>query len=149
MHPATGSDAREGEVAIDLPARADASVYFIGTIRSPWASRADCPKRGDPFDGPVCRIEVLAEFAPALSGLEDQERVQVLYWMHLARRDLVVTHEGSGLVVPNDRHIAVVGLDDVVVVDTGDAVLVTDRAHAQDVKRIVAALQESGREHLT
>jgi mannose-1-phosphate guanylyltransferase len=86
----------------------------------------------------------VGDFASLADLLPGEAAVRVL-----GRRDLVVTHEGSGLVVPNDRHIAVVGLDDVVVVDTGDAVLVTDRAHAQDVKRIVAALQESGREHLT
>ena len=41
----------------------------------------------------------------------------------------------SGLVVPaSGRLVAVVGLDDVVVVDTPDALLVTSRAHAQRVK---------------
>jgi mannose-1-phosphate guanylyltransferase len=45
--------------------------------------------------------------------------------------------------------VAVVGLDDVVVVDTGDALLVTTRARAQDVKSIVAALTEDGHVGLT
>ena len=45
----------------------------------------------------------------------------------------------SGLVVPaGGRLVAVVGLDDVVVVDTPDALLVTSRAHAQRVKDLVA-----------
>jgi mannose-1-phosphate guanylyltransferase len=43
----------------------------------------------------------------------------------------------------------VVGLDDVVVVDTGDALLVTTRSRAQDVKSIVAALKEDGHVGLT
>ena len=47
------------------------------------------------------------------------------------------------------RVVAVVGLDDVVVVDTPDALLVTTRARAQDVKQIVAGLQETGRGELT
>ena len=46
------------------------------------------------------------------------------------------------------RTIAVVGLEDVVVVDTPDAVLVTSRARAQEVKAVVAALKESGRTDL-
>ena len=54
------------------------------------------------------------------------------------RRQLRARRAGSG------RVVAVVGLDDVVVVDTPDAVLVTTRARAQDVKRVVAALQEDG-----
>jgi mannose-1-phosphate guanylyltransferase len=45
--------------------------------------------------------------------------------------------------------VAVIGLDDVVVVDTPDALLVTTRARAQDVKQVVAELKESGRSDLT
>ncbi len=36
-----------------------------------------------------------------------------------------------------------------VVVDTPDALLVTTRARAQDVKRVVTALQEDGQSGLT
>ncbi|GAA4696100.1 mannose-1-phosphate guanylyltransferase [Nocardioides conyzicola] len=58
--------------------------------------------------------------------------------------------DSTGLVVPGSgRVVAVVGLDDVVVVDTPDALLVTTRARAQEVKQIVAALKESGRAGLT
>ena len=58
--------------------------------------------------------------------------------------------DSSGLVVPGSgRVVAVVGLDDVVVVDTPDALLVTTRARAQDVKQVVAALQEDGQAELT
>ena len=56
--------------------------------------------------------------------------------------------DASGLVVTGGRTIAVVGLEDVVVVDTPDAVLVTSRARAQEVKAVVAALKESGRTDL-
>src|SRR5690606_34932766 len=38
---------------------------------------------------PVCRIEIDEPWRPGLVGLERYERVEVLYWMHLARRDLV------------------------------------------------------------
>jgi len=44
--------------------------------------------------------------------------------------------------------LAVLGLDDVVVVDTPDAVLVTTRARAQDVKSVVEALRALGRSDL-
>jgi mannose-1-phosphate guanylyltransferase len=47
------------------------------------------------------------------------------------------------------RVVAVVGLDDIVVVDTADALLVTTRAHAQQVKQVVTDLQEDGRGDLT
>ena len=63
---------------------------------------------------------------------------------------LVKSIDSSGLVVPNSgRVVAVVGLDDIVVVDTPDAVLVTTRAHAQQVKQLVAGLQKDGAAELT
>ena len=63
---------------------------------------------------------------------------------------LVTAIDSSGLVVPaSGRTVSVIGLDDVVVVDTPDALLVTTRAHAQQVKQAVAALQARGRGDLT
>jgi mannose-1-phosphate guanylyltransferase len=62
----------------------------------------------------------------------------------------VVADASTGLVVPGgDRLVALVGVDDIVVVDTPDAVLVTTRERAQDVKALVDRLRESGRADLT
>jgi len=47
------------------------------------------------------------------------------------------------------RLVSVVGLDDVVVVETPDAVLVTRRERSQDVKKIVARLDRDGRTEQT
>lgn len=85
----TDSDMRPGEVAVPLPPTTGAGVYFIGRIRTPWRTRAECPKRGA-ADGPVCSIEVDERWHQALSGLDGHKRVQVMYWMHQARRDLVL-----------------------------------------------------------
>jgi mannose-1-phosphate guanylyltransferase len=68
----------------------------------------------------------------------------------LGDESLVVTSDASGLVVPAaGRTVAVVGLDDVVVVDTGDALLVTSYQRAQDVKAVVDELRRLGRTDLT
>jgi tRNA-Thr(GGU) m(6)t(6)A37 methyltransferase TsaA len=80
---------RPGEIVAELPRQADAGLYFIGTIRTPWTSRRECPKRGS-LDGPICTLEVDDRWRLALTGLAGHERLQVLYWMHRARRDLVV-----------------------------------------------------------
>jgi tRNA (adenine37-N6)-methyltransferase len=80
---------RPGELSATLPSEADAEVYFVGRIRTPWPTRAACPRRGDP-NGPECRIEIYARWQPALEGLADHPRLQVLYWMHEARRDLLI-----------------------------------------------------------
>ncbi len=80
---------RPGEVAIGLPAQTDAGVYFIGTIHTPWHTREECPKRGA-TDGPECSIAVDERWREALTGIAEHKRIQVLYWMHEARRDLVL-----------------------------------------------------------
>ncbi|HEY8720225.1 mannose-1-phosphate guanylyltransferase [Pengzhenrongella sp.] len=55
----------------------------------------------------------------------------------------------GSLVVPSaGRMVAVLGLDDVVIVDTPDALLVTTRARAQQVKDVVQALRTQGRTDL-
>lgn len=80
---------RPGEIAAPLPERRDAGLVFIGRIRTPFATRADCPRQGSP-DGPVCTLEIDPHFVPALQGLEAFARLEVIYWMHQARRDLLL-----------------------------------------------------------
>jgi tRNA-Thr(GGU) m(6)t(6)A37 methyltransferase TsaA len=95
------SGIRPGEVAVPLPDRADASLYFIGRIRTPWNSRKDAPKnaREARETGAVCTLEVDPRWQQALSGVETCSHLIVLYWMDRARRDLVVqapAHYSSG-----------------------------------------------------
>ncbi len=60
-----------------------------------------------------------------------------------------ILHDVTGAYVRgSDRLIAIVGVDDVVIVDTPDALLVTTRDRAQDVKVIVDRLAEEGRKEL-
>ena len=90
------SDIRPGEVAVTPPAPTDAGLVFIGRIHTPWIVRGEAPRQGS-ADGPVCRIEVFEPWVAALDGLERSERVEVLYWLHLARRDLVRQCRGGGV----------------------------------------------------
>lgn len=61
----------------------------------------------------------------------------------------VLAWETGGLAVPGSgRVVAVLGLKDVVVVDTPDALLVTTRDKAQEVKEIVDHLRSTGRADL-
>lgn len=75
---------------------------------------------------------LLADGSPGPTVLGDAGAVQAV--------------DSTGLVVPaGGRVVAVVGLDDVVVVDTPDALLVTTRERAQDVRQVVAGLRQAGR----
>jgi mannose-1-phosphate guanylyltransferase len=71
------------------------------------------------------------------------------------KNDLAILGEGarvladasSGIVITETgRTIALVGVRDIVVVDTGDALLVTTTANAQKVKAVVDALRIAGRD---
>jgi tRNA-Thr(GGU) m(6)t(6)A37 methyltransferase TsaA len=82
------NELRAAEVAVAPPAATDAGLVFIGRIHTPWTSRLVTPRQGR-LDGPLCRIEVFEPWVPALDGLERYERIEVIYWLHLSRRDLV------------------------------------------------------------
>ncbi len=88
------NEIRPGEVAVDPPPATDAGLVFIGVIRTSWASRLVTPRQGR-ADGPVCRIEIFEPWWPALDGVEKFERLEVLYWLHLSRRDLVMQSPAS------------------------------------------------------
>jgi tRNA-Thr(GGU) m(6)t(6)A37 methyltransferase TsaA len=83
------NEIRKNEVAVDFPAAADAKLVFIGKIHTPWTGRLECPRQGR-LDGPVCRIEIFKPWIAALEGIERYENVEVLYWLHQSRRDLVM-----------------------------------------------------------
>jgi tRNA-Thr(GGU) m(6)t(6)A37 methyltransferase TsaA len=89
MGPDDGFGIRDGEVAIELPEKFDAGVYFIGRIRTPWTRREECPKNPRESDA-MCTIEIDPRYAPGVAGLESCSHILVLYWMDRARRDLAV-----------------------------------------------------------
>lgn len=92
------NDIRPGEIAVAPPEGRDAGLEFIGRIHTPWATRAEAPRQGRD-DGPVCRIELFERWVPALQGLEAFETIQLIYWLHRSRRDLVVqSPRGHGTV---------------------------------------------------
>jgi tRNA-Thr(GGU) m(6)t(6)A37 methyltransferase TsaA len=80
---------RPGETVVSLPEQYDASVYFIGRIRTPWVKREDCPKNARESDA-ICTIEVDPRWAGALQGIETCTHLVLLYWMDKSRRDVAV-----------------------------------------------------------
>ncbi|WP_129659503.1 mannose-1-phosphate guanylyltransferase [Rothia halotolerans] len=63
----------------------------------------------------------------------------------LGKNKRVMTDNASGIVVSDtSRIVALIGIEDIVVVDTPDALLVTTQEHAQRVKNAVDALKKNG-----
>jgi mannose-1-phosphate guanylyltransferase len=106
--------------AVAEPAAARGKVVVVpGTFG--WEDIGDFAALGDLLPDPASGLKVLGDAASVLSL------------------------DSSGLVIPGSgRLVAVVGLHDVVVVDTGDALLVTTKQRAQDVKQIVDQLKSDG-----
>ncbi len=78
--------------------------------------------------------EVLAE--------QDQDNLAI-------RAEHIAEDTRSTLVFGNNRFVATLGVENLVIVDTDDVILVCDRSRAQDVRRIVQRLQRDGRDGLT
>jgi mannose-1-phosphate guanylyltransferase/mannose-6-phosphate isomerase len=65
---------------------------------------------------------------------------------NVVRGDVYAHDTRDSLILSEHRLVATVGLREAVVIETPDAVLVADRAHAQDVKRVVDWLKHHKRD---
>lgn len=60
--------------------------------------------------------------------------------------DVLIADSGNSLVHASNRLVALAGVENLVVIETADAVLVADRSRCQDVKQIVTLLNQQSRE---
>jgi tRNA-Thr(GGU) m(6)t(6)A37 methyltransferase TsaA len=153
---------RPGETSAPLPERRDAHLVFIGRLRTPFATRDDCPRQGDIDSGPVCRVELDPHWRAGLVGIENFATLDLLYWMHEARRDLLTQTPRGGAPVgtfalrspvrPNPialSRVALIGVEDGVLMVRGLDCL--DGTPLIDIKpnrcaRSVATLSPAGRD---
>ncbi len=83
----------------------------------------------------------VGDFA-AIAELQSQGRKGNLAVLGNAK---VLADSSSGILISDtDRLIALIGVEDIIVVDTPDALLVTTKEHAQRVKSLVDALKATG-----
>ncbi|GHC56655.1 mannose-1-phosphate guanylyltransferase/mannose-6-phosphate isomerase [Neogemmobacter tilapiae] len=64
---------------------------------------------------------------------------------NVTRGDVITVDTANSLVQSDSRLVAVIGMRDVIVVETADAVLVAHRDHAQSVKQVVETLMAEDR----
>jgi tRNA-Thr(GGU) m(6)t(6)A37 methyltransferase TsaA len=74
----------------DAPQPADSiECCVIGNIWTPYKQMEDCPSRHNKREYLPCTVRLAPKYAPGLVGLKAGGRALVLYWLHLARRDMV------------------------------------------------------------
>jgi tRNA-Thr(GGU) m(6)t(6)A37 methyltransferase TsaA len=81
---------RPGEVSVPLPAAFDAGLYSIGVIRTPWKTRAECPKNSGERPDVLARVEIDPVYGAGLKDIELFSHLIALYWLDEARRDLIL-----------------------------------------------------------
>ena len=94
-NPPIGGEPREGERRMDFdPAglSGDARLVFIGSVRSPWGDRAECPKNMAQARerGIEAAIWLAPPYRAGLMGLDGFSHVAVLTWLDRSARDLIV-----------------------------------------------------------
>lgn len=82
--------ARIGEVAVSLPQSFDAGLHFIGRIRTPWPTLADCPKNTGERREVTATVEVDELYSAGLKDIDRLSHLVLLYWLDRSRRDLVI-----------------------------------------------------------
>ena len=130
--------------------KADADFYRVDK-----ATFTNSP--GDSIDYAVMEKTDRAAVIPLDAGWSDVGAWPALWEVSVRDSDGnvlqgdVMTHQTSNtLLIAQHRFVAAVGLQDVIIVETADAVLVAHKDKAQDVKAIVNRLKEAKRsEHIS
>ena len=109
-----------------------------------------CP--GDSIDYAVMEKTQHAVVVPFSAGWSDVGAWSALWNVcphdeagNVVQGDVLVKDTSNALLLAEHRCLATVGLNDVIVVETADAVLVASKDRAQDVKHIVSQLKDRNR----
>ncbi|HEY6100421.1 MAG TPA: mannose-1-phosphate guanylyltransferase [Anaeromyxobacter sp.] len=148
------------EIRRAMPVLGEQLDVIQGTLGTPAYARTlrrvfpDCPSIS--IDYGVMEKSKRIAVVPADFGWSDVGSFAALadvrptdHLGNVAEGDAFVIDGRNNVVVANGkRPVAVVGIEDVVVVDAGDAVLVCRRDRAQDVRKVVEELSRRGREEV-
>ncbi|MFZ5957945.1 mannose-1-phosphate guanylyltransferase/mannose-6-phosphate isomerase [Pseudomonas knackmussii] len=114
------------------------------------ATFACCPD--DSIDYAVMEKTQRACVVPLDAGWNDVGSWSSIWEVHekdangnVTKGDVVVHDSRNCLVHGNGKLVSVVGLDDIVVVETKDAMMIAHRDRVQDVKKVVGELDAAGR----
>lgn len=128
-------------------AGAQGDLDFLRLAAEPFRS-----VRGQPVDKAVMERTESAAVVPADFGWSDVGSWAALWEVsdkdaagNAAVGDVILEDARNSYVHSTGRTVAVIGVDDMVIVETEDAVLVTPKSRSQDVRAIVAELESRPR----
>ncbi|MBA4242956.1 mannose-1-phosphate guanylyltransferase/mannose-6-phosphate isomerase [Ectopseudomonas hydrolytica] len=114
------------------------------------ATFACCPDNS--IDYAVMEKTTRACVVPLAAGWNDVGSWSSIWEVHdkdaagnVTKGDVVVEDSRNCLIHGNGKLVSVLGLDDIVVVETKDAMMVAHKDRVQDVKKLVSRLDEQGR----
>tara|TARA_B110000305_G_scaffold210276_1_gene243835 strand:+ start:228 stop:1646 length:1419 start_codon:yes stop_codon:yes gene_type:complete len=150
-HFLTALSTHAPEIARCIEAAWQARSIDQAFIRPDAKIFGDCPN--DSVDYAVMEVASPVAVVPLSAGWSDIGSWQSLWAVsdkdadcNVSKGDVLFEHTANSLVFAENRLVTVVGLDQVVVVETADAVLVAAVSQSQRVKAVVDQLQASGRE---
>lgn len=132
----------------------EAGSQDLDFIRVDAAAFADCPE--DSIDYAVMEKTQDAAVIPLDAGWSDIGSWSALWEIgtkdeqgNVCKGDVLNIRSSNSLVYAESKLVATVGVDNLVVVETKDAVLVAHKDSVQDVKKVVEAIKNDGRhEHM-
>jgi mannose-1-phosphate guanylyltransferase len=123
-------------------------------IRVDAAAFAECPD--DSIDYAVMEKTTDAAVIPLDAGWSDIGSWSALWEIgnkdtqgNVCKGDVMAFDSRNSLIHAENKLVATVGVEDLIVVETKDAVLVAHKNHVQDVKKVVETIKQDGRhEHM-
>lgn len=133
----------------------DRSVFDMDFVRVDKKSFLACPE--DSIDYAVMEKTGDAALVPMNANWCDVGSWNALWEIsprdengNACKGDVLTRDSRNSLILAEDRLVAILGVENLVVVETRDAVLVAARNKTQDIKSIVQEIKKSGRsEHVT
>ncbi len=128
----------------------EAGEHDLDFCRLDKAAFADCPS--DSIDYAVMERTLNAAVVPAEIGWNDIGAWSALWDVgrkdaddNVVRGDVYLDGVKGSYVRAESRMVAALGVENLLIVETPDAVLVADQSKAQDVKKVVDYLKKAGR----
>ncbi len=146
------SELARHQPAMDSACRAawQAASRDLEFVRLDAETFAACPS--DSIDYAVMEKTASAVVVPLDAGWSDVGAWSAVWELqpqdaagNASQGDVLLEDVRNSYVNANKRLVAMLGVDDLIVVETSDAVLVAHKDRAQDVKRVVDRLKQSGR----